>query len=842
MSTLQSVASFNERDVAQFYRWLDHHIDEYTEIRVIDPNGDDAHQFFIQSQETFLEICRRWSGQRHVYAGINPRKREGGTAADVARVTAFMLDVDAPKSQRNQSATDNEKQVAWDRLHDIEMYLAEGGFTQPYIDDSGNGYHIGYKLDLPVTDAATLTTQLNTFFQEIKQEFPYLDNISDLPRIIKIPGTMSLKGLNTRERPHRLASIIQLGDQSPNQTLQNYILQLAPGADTVNLMLNYSTSITPEKLARLRPCMQHFIAHGGRFTAKGDRDAECGARQSFYSEMIEAGFAESEILTASQAFDDFDAQKCRYELQRIYREKIAQGEVKPWRCETLQKHQICLGNECPIYPHNETSPSAQSAVTNASSPQFIEYGSKQHLYAKINNYLTERLDLIEDIHYDILAAKVFESWVIDRVNVISYIFFLGPTGSGKTTAGETCAELCYQNLHLASATAAYILRKYTEGPHTLFLDEVQQYLESDERTKFMAILNAGYRRGMRAGLTRPGKSDWEPAEYETFGLKFLSSTEGTIPTLRRRCIVIEMARNVKPIHVVKDTSPLPTLRGQLAKFRHDFLTDIPQINFATVEKLFRRAGCNDNTVIENLLNLYVVMPNDARRRLLAYAKDLDETARDNEESLYYKDLFDAVYGLWQAQPGEAPKKIGVSAIADAYNTTNQQSLDVRNIGRDLIKMGFATSCRMAGNKVGRKITERFMRRQLKRYRPGEAWYADAERHQDPTSSTTQQRLDTSRRGVGEFGELEEGKAQQHNADCDTAFLSPGKLPKLPHSLSGASQPPDVDAIVRAATCGQCRHYVAGMQCPLHPDLHIAPTDGLARSCGDYVPREEADTA
>ena len=341
---------FNSEDAARFYEWLGHNSNEFTEIRVVNPEGTKAQSFFVKSKAEFIRVCEEWSGRFHVYAGVNPRKTTSGKTEDTTRVTAFPLDVDPPKYKRNQSATDNEKKVALDRLQEVKNYMDQRGFLNPYIDDSGNGYRLAYKLNIPISNHGEIDAKLKAFFAEIKREFSYLDNISDLPRIIKVAGSMNLKGEDTPERPHRISKLIQVGDLKPNIKLQNYIQENKIGETAPTLSdTTKKVELDPNKIKQLRPCMQHFLMNGGRFIAKGDRNAETGARKSFYAEMIEANFSQAEILTASSGFDDFNPVKCQRELDKLYVTKRQEGALKPWKCETLQGYGICIGDECSFY-------------------------------------------------------------------------------------------------------------------------------------------------------------------------------------------------------------------------------------------------------------------------------------------------------------------------------------------------------------------------------------------------------------------------------------------------------------------------------------------------------------
>jgi hypothetical protein len=55
---------------------------------------------------------------------------------------------------------------------------------------SGNGYRVCLPIDIEVKDQKDIDAKLKLFFAEYKEKLklPEFDNISDLPRIIKVPG------------------------------------------------------------------------------------------------------------------------------------------------------------------------------------------------------------------------------------------------------------------------------------------------------------------------------------------------------------------------------------------------------------------------------------------------------------------------------------------------------------------------------------------------------------------------------------------------------------------------------------------------------------------------------
>ncbi len=67
----------------------------------------------------------------------------------------LLVDAD-PKRGADTSATDEQKAAALRQIHDVRDFLRNLGFPDPVLSDSGNGYHLLYRLDEP-NDEATET-------------------------------------------------------------------------------------------------------------------------------------------------------------------------------------------------------------------------------------------------------------------------------------------------------------------------------------------------------------------------------------------------------------------------------------------------------------------------------------------------------------------------------------------------------------------------------------------------------------------------------------------------------------------------------------------------------------
>ena len=160
--------TFNEEDARRFYRWLEHRPNEYTEIRIIAwPSKGPVIQMWVQSEDDFIAICKKWSGKRQCYVGINPRIRKEGSAEDVSRVVAIPFDVDSGHPSK-QAATDEEVEQSKQRMIELVSWIRIQGYESPLVAMSGNGYHILQKVNLDIRD--DLPSKLEAYFHEAPTE------------------------------------------------------------------------------------------------------------------------------------------------------------------------------------------------------------------------------------------------------------------------------------------------------------------------------------------------------------------------------------------------------------------------------------------------------------------------------------------------------------------------------------------------------------------------------------------------------------------------------------------------------------------------------------------------
>ncbi|MEI8244605.1 MAG: DUF3987 domain-containing protein [Lentisphaerota bacterium] len=125
----------------------------------------------------------------------------------------FLIDCDAVRPA-GISSSDSEHALALARARQIKEYLTSIGFSLPLLCDSGNGAQLMYRIDLPADDNNLLHRCLASLDHRFSDASVNIDmTVFNPSRIWRLPGTWNRKGDNMPERPHRMASLLELPEQ-----------------------------------------------------------------------------------------------------------------------------------------------------------------------------------------------------------------------------------------------------------------------------------------------------------------------------------------------------------------------------------------------------------------------------------------------------------------------------------------------------------------------------------------------------------------------------------------------------------------------------------------------------
>ncbi len=146
-------------------------------------------------------------------ARANNRIKKATSTTSDADVTArawLLVDID-PTRPSGISSTDSEKADAEAVMKNVGRHLRQFGFPAPVVGDSGNGFHLLYRLDLPADDGGLVSRCLHALAFRFDTDAATIDqSVSNPARMTKLYGTLVRKGDATADRPHRRSRLLHV--------------------------------------------------------------------------------------------------------------------------------------------------------------------------------------------------------------------------------------------------------------------------------------------------------------------------------------------------------------------------------------------------------------------------------------------------------------------------------------------------------------------------------------------------------------------------------------------------------------------------------------------------------
>jgi len=148
---------------------------------------------------------------------IKAREGEGVSDSDIAECRYLYIDFDPERTPKDISASDEEKNLAWEKALQVRDFMIGKGFYPPIFCDSGNGYHLLFRISLENTKENTNLVRgvLLGLSDRFSDDFVKIDRkVFNAARISKYYGTYARKGRDDQEngRPHRPSGFIDFPD------------------------------------------------------------------------------------------------------------------------------------------------------------------------------------------------------------------------------------------------------------------------------------------------------------------------------------------------------------------------------------------------------------------------------------------------------------------------------------------------------------------------------------------------------------------------------------------------------------------------------------------------------
>lgn len=207
VAELRIIGAYNDRGFpVNYYGYFDN-VEKMAEAAA--KYGKNAPAVYFTLQELKPDLIAR-SANRMKQA--KPKENNSAKDGEVKRYRWFPIDLD-PTRPQGISSSDDEKAAAKSRAEGIKGFLFDYGFNDPIFADSGNGYHLLYRVDLENNqeNQELLKNCLVALHDMFSDDAVKVDRCNFNPsRIWKLYGTMARKGDDMPGRPHRKAAIITI--------------------------------------------------------------------------------------------------------------------------------------------------------------------------------------------------------------------------------------------------------------------------------------------------------------------------------------------------------------------------------------------------------------------------------------------------------------------------------------------------------------------------------------------------------------------------------------------------------------------------------------------------------
>lgn len=298
----------------------------------------DAHEMgrgswtHADSKDEFLEFCTSYSGmwRYHIYSGVNtldtePDSGRGG-AEDINTVNHISFDIE---TERESYGGASKEEVWWCYKYALaqvkfikEEYEqpSDKESLEPMVVMSENGIHLHFKANLDFNDdtrykkahikSKYLTHQAmnSKYAKKIEQDAPDSitfgqDDVSDVPRVMKVPGTRGIKS-----ETGRLCCVIHKPDKTKVDAFTSedihvpdeFIEQLDQSSDSSDKEIT-EVEVTPEDagselMTRVKSLCKKEPLFKRLFRGDtSDYDSRSEAEFAFVMKMLNHGFEPSEI-------------------------------------------------------------------------------------------------------------------------------------------------------------------------------------------------------------------------------------------------------------------------------------------------------------------------------------------------------------------------------------------------------------------------------------------------------------------------------------------------------------------------------------------------------------------
>lgn len=650
--------------------------------------------------------------------------------ADITRRRWLPVDFD-PVRPAGVSATEEEKAAAQERAERVIEYLTGKGWPAPVVADSGNGYHVLYRIDLPNDEASRDLVKgcLEALAGRFSDKAVSVDAKNfNAARIWKIYGTIARKGEDMPARPHRKARILSVPDpvdvvppdllealaaevKKPEKTSPKTEPAHRPRGkkrdfDLAAWLAEHAENLPCRLVPKNKPGHRYFYvldpcpfsngAHrDGAFLGQLTNGAvftrchhnSCGNRNRWreFRAMVEGGAPdqksgkESHDPDVSEARDDDFARSLPFveKDSRLYLDAIDGDGTFGFLSErdgkivfepTIHENgEIIRPATLPVH-HNTGEIVFVVGVPRADLMQSAPVLPPDDLYARIDAHISKYCD-VPDLERELFVYYILYSWFYTKSPTSPYLRFLGDTGKGKSRMAEVVSDLCFYPIRATgSSTVSGIMRFHEKWKGTLVIDESD--LRGGPDDPLVKFLNVGFERGKYVIMSDVNDPNRQQI-FHPYGPKVLAMREPFRDNATEgRCLSYSPYETHR-----KDIPP------ELSPVYHDEVADLRAIiarfvlrHWSVVDgdRMMDSGGLDiEPRLLQMARPVSVVLQlfPDGQARFIEYLRQRQQEIKRTRAASWEGIVFAATLDIARGEEGDPPEAVTARMVADALGTT-----------------------------------------------------------------------------------------------------------------------------------------------------------------------------
>jgi len=506
---------------------------------------------------------------KNIHFGVAPRVinaggRQTGGESDIKVLPVLWCDADCKREKQPELPTKEEM------MKKIEKFE----IPPSIIVDSGLGYHFYWLLKIPIL------IKNNKILLEIKGILKGLAlqlggdvTGQDISHCLRVPGTKNIKP----ECPSGLPVKIVKFEPDLKYEVEKFQKYKVKIEDTSKMDINLKDVKVParfEELLKKNKKLQDTYLKRNRPDLSDQTGS--GYDMALANFLIQKKFTDSEIVAIIKTSKTGTEKKITPSYLKItigkaraFEEKRKKGRKKKEpELKTFPPGLIHLINNDGVKKYlfkNEDNKLALSEIWTDGAG--IEYKPRQDLpigYASmevltldqdiiwanllkdIERYIKNYLELPDEIYYLIFGLWIMHSYLMEKLDVTPYLYFVGLRGTGKSRAGKITCKLAYKCFPSVLPSPAVIFRSADYFQNALVIDEAK-FWGSDMDMDLARIIMSRYQRGMTVPrVNRDKKGERQIELHNVFGPLVICTTSNIPDAIEDRCIKIQMKRNVFP--------------------------------------------------------------------------------------------------------------------------------------------------------------------------------------------------------------------------------------------------------------------------------------------------------